>query len=473
MPATPGVHVDFDVAVLGAGPAGLAAAYRVAGAGHRVVVLERSPHVGGMARSFDVAGVRVDHGSHRLHPTTPPPVLALLRDLLGADLQRRRRHGRIALAGRLVAFPPQPLDLLRHLPPPLAARLAFDVARVALPSRRNATAPTTFADAITQRFGPTMLHEFYGPFTTKLFGADPEHLDVELARRRVGARSGADVLRRTQPLRRRDSDAGTFFSPRHGFGQLVDALAGAAVGAGAKLETSTAVERLVPHADHVEVHCGERRIVRAGSVWSTLPLPVLASLAGAPPPVLDAASALEYRALVLVYLVVPQPRWTEYDAHYFPGRDITMSRISEPKNYRDRAEDPADVTVLCAELPCSPGDAVWDAGAEELARLVEHGIARSGLPPVRPIDVEVRRIERAYPVYRVGYGACFDPVDAWASAVPNVVHFGRQALFAHDNTHHAFAMAWAAADALRADGSFDAVRWSGARDRFRDHVVED
>jgi phytoene dehydrogenase-like protein len=80
------------IAVVGAGPAGLAAAWRAAQGGHDVVVLERAPVVGGMAGSFDVAGLRVDHGSHRLHPATPAPILAALRNLLGPGLQERHRH---------------------------------------------------------------------------------------------------------------------------------------------------------------------------------------------------------------------------------------------------------------------------------------------------------------------------------------------------------------------------------------------
>ncbi|MGH3801393.1 MAG: NAD(P)-binding protein, partial [Pseudonocardiaceae bacterium] len=88
-----------DLIVLGAGPAGLAAAWRAGLAGLSTIVLERAPAVGGMAASFDVAGVRVDHGSHRLHPATPPAVLADLRGLLGEDLQCRPRNGRLRIAG--------------------------------------------------------------------------------------------------------------------------------------------------------------------------------------------------------------------------------------------------------------------------------------------------------------------------------------------------------------------------------------
>jgi protoporphyrinogen oxidase len=460
---------DVDVAVLGAGPAGVFAAWRLALSGRNVVVFERAPQPGGLAASFEVAGVRVDYGSHRLHPWTPPAVMAQLRDLLGDDLQRRTRHGRIVLAGRLVAFPPRPGDLARRLPPFLAARLVFDTARA---SFRRAASPANFADAVRTRLGPTMLRDFYGPYAIKLFGARADELDPELARRRIGARSGADVLRRA---RRRD-DAGnqaTFFSPRRGFGQLVEALSAAAVEAGAGLRTSTPVHRVVATGDHVDVEYGEGASLRARHLWSTLPLPVLASLAGAPDDVQRAAAALEYRSMVLVYLVVPRRQWTEFDAHYFPSLDVPMSRISEPKNYRTNPDDPTDVTVLCAELPCRFDDELWNADGSELARRVADGITRSHLPPVDVQDCVVRRVERAYPVYRLGYAEHFARVDGWADALPRVLTFGRQGLFAHDNTHHAFAMAAAAVDALRSDGEVDAREWSDARDRFREHVVED
>jgi protoporphyrinogen oxidase len=350
----------------------------------------------------------------------------------------------------------------------LSARLARDVVLAAVP--RSTREPRTFAEAVRQRFGPTMLREFYGPFATKLFGAPPDALDAELARRRIGARSGTDVLRRA---RRRGPDAGVFFYPRRGFGQIVDALAAAATDAGACIRTGADVRAIDASAAHVDIELGDGDRVRARNAWSTLPLPVLAHRAGAPDDVVAAARGLEYRSLVLAYLVVERPHWTPFDAHYFPAADVTMSRVSEPKNYRDNADDPAGRTVLCAEFPCAPGDVLWDATGDEITSRVEDGLARSGLPAARPVAVEARRVERAYPVYGLDYASRFDAVDTWARALPNVLTFGRQGLFAHDNTHHAFAMAWAAADALRDDGTIDAAAWSGARDRFRAHVVED
>ena len=84
-----------SVAVLGAGPAGLGAAYMLAQRGISVVVLEQLDRVGGNAGSFELAGIPVDFGSHRLHPASDPAILEMIRKLTGDDLLERPRHGRI------------------------------------------------------------------------------------------------------------------------------------------------------------------------------------------------------------------------------------------------------------------------------------------------------------------------------------------------------------------------------------------
>jgi protoporphyrinogen oxidase len=95
-----------------------------------------------------------------------------------------------------------------------------------------------------------------------------------------------------------------------------------------------------------------------------------------------------------------------------------------------------------------------------------------GLETPEVVGVHVRRIRFVYPVYAIGYERHFETLDRWASRLPDLVSFGRQGLFAHDNTHHALAMAYAAVTCLGDDG-FDRTRWEGYRKEFETHVVED
>jgi hypothetical protein len=146
--------------------------------------------------------------------------------------------------------------------------------------------------------------------------------------------------------------------------------------------------------------------------------------------------------------------------------------VSEPKGYRD-GPDPADRTVLCAEVPCAPGDEVWTAPDDELARSVAVGLEALDLPAVRPFAVATTRLPAVYPVLRRGDEERLATVHRWVDSRPGLVSLGRGGLFAHDNTHHVLVQAREAAACLGPDGAWDAARWAAARARADAAVVED
>lgn len=460
-----------DLIVLGAGPAGLAAAWRAGRAGLSTIVLERTGAVGGMAASFPVAGIQVDHGSHRLHPATAPDILSDLQKLLGSDLQLRRRQGRLRVAGRWVGFPLRGGQLARTLPPSMLARVGAEA--LAEPARRlRSGQPRSYADALRRGLGPTLYDTLYAPFAVKLWGLSGDEIDAEQARVRVSADSPWKIARRL--LRRGAEGPGRqFYYPRRGFGQIVEALADAATESGVDIRLNTEVDRMTLDGT-VGLHTTAGESVTAGHLFTTIPLPALARIADPPAPAaaLESAGRLRFRAMVLIYVVLDGRPWSEYDATYLPDPSTPITRICEPPNYRDSVDDPADRTVLCCELPCTAGDQWWSASDMELGALVAGTAARLGLPAVEPTEVFVRRLRQAYPVYEIGYAQHLRELDQWAGTLPHVTTFGRLGLFAHDNTHHAIAMGYDAVDALAGDG-WNAEAWSAARTRFATHVVED
>ncbi len=211
--------MTVDLLVLGAGPAGVGAAYRAATASRSVMVIERSDRVGGASASFEVSGQRVDLGSHRLHPSTDPGILRHIDRALEGSLQRRSRNGRIRLAGRWIAFPLKTADLLTHLPPGFGARAAFDAAT----RFRRSAQRDTFAELLRAGLGPTMCERFYFPYARKLWGLEPDDISGEQARRRVAASSPTKMLKRLLPGR--GSEGAHFYYPRDGFGAIVESLA--------------------------------------------------------------------------------------------------------------------------------------------------------------------------------------------------------------------------------------------------------
>lgn len=422
-----------------------------------------------MAASFTVAGVRVDHGSHRLHPSTAPPILDDLRSLLGADLQERQRHGRLRLGDRWVGFPLRAGELARTLPTSMLSRVGVE--SLTGPFRRGT--PGSYADALRQGLGQTLYDSFYAPYAVKLWGLDGNQIDVEQARVRVSADTPGKIVRRM--LRRGSGPGRTFYYPRRGFGQIVEALADAGAQAGADIRLKIEAARIRAHPGGVEISTSAGESLSAGHLFTTIPMPLLARLAGdaVPAEAIEAAKQLRFRSMVLVYLQHTGGRpWSEYDATYLPDGGTPITRISEPANYRDSADDPEDSTVLCCEIPCEFGDEVWEASDADLAWLVADTLPRLGLPPLQFGEVQVRRLRNAYPVYQIGYADYLRGLDDWAGSLPHVTTFGRLGLFAHDNTHHAIAMAYSAVDAL-AGGYWNAGSWAVSRMHFADHVVED
>lgn len=461
-----------EVVVIGAGPAGLMSALRSAQAGHQCTVVEAAEAVGGMAGSFEVAGQRVDYGSHRLHPATPERFLQLFRSVLGPDLQVRPRMGRIRLHGRWIAFPLRAGDMLRNLPPAFGARVALDAATAPL-RRRGREVPTSFEDDVARRLGPSVAREFYAPYARKLYGVDADLLDRELALRRVSASGAGDVMKRV--VRAARPQGRNFMYPRRGYGQLSEALADVATGAGVDLRLGVRVSGLEAAGDAVSVLVAGG-VLRADAVLSTMPIPTLAAAVDPPPPtaVTEALDQCRTRAVVLAYLVVGRDRFTPFDAHYFPGPETAVSRLSEPKNYRD-GDDPPGRTVLCAELPCWPGDELWQHSEGRIGELVAGDMARVGLEIPELEHVEVRRLPAVYPVYDTATMSARAVVASWlrSLAEARIVSVGRHGLGVLDNLHHVLAMGEAAAEALSPCGAVDPVAWSRSLDGFASHVVED
>ena len=303
-PFPPGLTAT-DLLVLGAGPAGVGAAYRAARAGHRVTVLERAGNVGGAAASHEVAGLRVDLGSHRLHPSVEPRILAELRALLGArpaDAAPQRPHPPRRPLDRLPAAPARPR-------PPPAARDG----RGRGPRRRPGAAPAPAPRRHLRGGAPGRPRAHH--LRALLLPLRAQDLGRSSRRSSRASRPAAASPRArragsaARALARGDAGKRSFLYPRRGYGQIWEALADAAAAAGADVVLGAEARRLELSRGGARVTLAGGRALEARRVWSTLPVTSLARMTDpAPPPeALAAAAALEYRAMVLVYLVVAAP----------------------------------------------------------------------------------------------------------------------------------------------------------------------
>lgn len=468
-----------NIIILGAGPAGLAAAHALTrDTSAKVTVIERSSVAGGNSASFTIEGIQCDYGSHRFHPAAEPNVMADVKSLLGDDLLLRPRHGRIRLGGKWIHFPLKIGDALIKLPKPFAISLIGDM--ILKPFRRKSRENRSFSSILHEGLGPTISTNFYFPYVKKLWGLDPDKLAVTLAERRVSSGSVGKILFKMLRLLPglRSETAGRFYYPRGGFGQISQAMLTKAQERGAEFLFETEISRIERDGNkvtglHIENKTGDQRI-SADLILSTIPLTSLVRLTDSPPDnVVVAARSIRFRSMILIYLVLETDQFTEFDAHYFPELSIPISRMSEPKNYSATSQ-PSGVTVLCAELPCDPSDKWWTMTDEDLGRHYCDWLGQLGLPVTAKVRrTETRRLQYAYPVYDLDYEQHFQTVDNWLLGLDGLLVFGRQGLFAHDNTHHAFAMAYGAVDVIGDDGRVNRDKWQEYRAEFATHTVED
>ena len=345
---------------------------------------------------------------------TPPVIRKYLRDiraLLGDDLLDRPRHGRIRLCGRWIHFPLKPIDLALGLPPSFSFGVAADLVRKAAGNNNGCSDGETFASVLKKGLGRTICDNFYFPYVQKIWGLKPEELAVTLAQRRISANSLSKMTRKifTALSASKSDGRGRFFYPQHGYGQISEAYYRGARDAGADIRLSSRVQSVQIENAAIKVVYqdidGDTLALDADQVWSTIPITILAKCLkpAVPSEVLQAAEAIRYRAMILIYLVLEQERFSEFDAHYFPEASIPISRLSEPKNYSN-GQAPKDFTVLCAELPCAPEGPDWHKTDEELGRLVCESLGAAGIPVRAPInEIATRRVRQAYPIYAKGY----------------------------------------------------------------------
>lgn len=470
------------VLILGAGPAGLAAAFRLS---YRedvsVTVLEKNRDLGGLASGLQIAGIPVDYGSHRLHTACPETILEDFRKLLGKDLLCRPRHGRVRLRNRWICFPLKIPDFLLKLPLDFSLGFIRDLAMGLFKPNTPSNGLDSFSQVLTESLGATICNNFYFPYAKKLWGLDPYELSSMQARKRVAAKSIKKLLEKVVgPLSfKKRTLQNSFFYPAGGFGVLCEKIAHAARENGVRIITGAQLTSIdlekTRIASIIYKEGAQQMIERPDYLFSTIPIPTLLRMVVPQPDqeIIEASAELHYRPIIFIYLVLGCSRFTEFDAHYFPEEGIKISRLSEPKNYR-RANQPLNRTVICAELPCNETDPEWFMTDMALGNLISDCLKKTGLD-VKPYleHVETRRKRHAYPIYRRGYEFHLARTENWCMQLKNLVIFGRQGLFMHDNVHHAFAMGYAAADCIKQNGVFNREKWRHNRRVFDSFVVVD
>ena len=441
------VDQDEPVVIVGAGPAGLTAAYELSRAGLRSVVLEKEDAVGGISRTVMRDGYRFDIGGHRFF-TKVRAVEEVWREVLAeADFLRRQRLSRIYYRGRFFHYPLRPANTLRGLGPWNSALILASYLKAQLSPQRP---EATFEQWVSNRFGARLYRTFFKTYTEKVWGIPCSEISPEWAAQRIKGLSLLSAVRNAlvqEQTRDRARVIRTlideFDYPRLGPGMMWEAMARTIAARGQQVRLGAEVERIVWAGDRVQAvefaANGASERAPAAHFISSMPLRDLIERLRppAPAPVLEAARGLRYRDFLTVALILNRRDVFADNWIYIHDPAVRMGRIQNYKNWSpDMVPDPG-MTCLGLEYFCFAGDGLWTTADRELIALGTREVEALGLARAADVvDGTVVRMLKAYPVYDAGYAERLDVVRAFLGCLTNLQVVGRNGMHRYNNQDH-------------------------------------
>lgn len=438
---------DVEPLIIGAGPAGLTAAYQLAKFGIPATVLEATAEIGGISQTVLRDGWRFDIGGHRFF-TKVAAVADLWHEILDPeDFLVRPRMSRIYYDGKFYDYPLNVRNALGNLGFLESVRCTASYLRARL---RPPADRSTFEGYMAGEFGWRLYRKFFKTYTEKVWGVPATEIQADWAAQRI---KNLNLLRavlsglRLRPRRRSATITSLieeFEYPRHGPGMMWERCSELVEAHGSQILLEHRV-RAIYHSD------GRAHSIRAATpsgevalpcseIVSSMPLPLLVEAMVPPPPVavLTAAKALSFRDFLTVALVVPAERAFPDNWIYIHAPEVAVGRVQNFGNWSpDMVAEPG-LTCLGLEFFVFEGDALWSADDAALIELASQELETLGLMDSSSVKAGyVVRMPKAYPMYDIDYKRNVEILRGWLAAnAVNVHPVGRNGMHRYNNQDH-------------------------------------
>ncbi len=443
---------SVETLVIGAGPAGLTAAYTLAKQGRDVTVIEQDPtYVGGISRTVDYKGYLFDIGGHRFFSKSKE-IVDLWNEILPDDFIERPRLSRIFYRDKFYSYPLNAFEALRNLGLFTSAlcMASFAFAK-AFPVRKI----ESFHHWVRNEFGERLFSIFFKTYTEKVWGMSCDEISADWAAQRIkGLSLGVairDALRRAVGLGKPKGGAGakslieSFRYPRRGPGMMWEAAArkieanGGEVLMGRKATQLTWNEARRLWSVEVEREDGTSESFEARHVISSAPIRDLMNALSPTPISLFQARDLKYRDFLTVVLIGKTRGELLDNWVYIHDPSVKVGRVQNFRSWSPEMIPDGISTCLGLEYFCFEGDGLWSASDEELVALAKSEIGKIGLMrPQDVVDASVVRQPKAYPVYDERYADNVAVIRRELERSYPTLHLvGRNGMHKYNNQDHA------------------------------------
>ncbi|PSR24918.1 UDP-galactopyranose mutase [Sulfobacillus thermosulfidooxidans DSM 9293] len=439
----------MKVVVIGAGPAGLTAAYELALHGIKVVVFEQDPeYVGGISRTVEYANYRFDIGGHRFFSKSQE-INNFWVEMLGDDLLKRQRISRIYYNGKFYDYPLRASNAFRNMGLLNTTLCVTDYMKARLSMRKQFL---TFEDWVIYHFGRRLYEMFFKTYTEKVWGMKCNEISADWAAQRIKGLNLWNAIKTSVfPNSLKDDEViktliNEFYYPKLGPGMLWEKVTKEIKQLGAEVFMGYKVTQIFHKsglATTVEAKNLDNQVVRlkADKVISTMPLQSLVTALNPAPAfkVIKAAEALRYRDFLTVALIIDSPDLFPDNWIYIHDPSVKVGRIQNFGNWSPYMVPNSHTSCLGLEYFCSEGDSLWMMDNENLLHFAERELRKLGLlQSAKVIDGTVVRVQKAYPVYDDFYENNVQViVSELARTCTNLQVAGRNGMHRYNNQDHA------------------------------------
>jgi protoporphyrinogen oxidase len=446
-----------SIAVIGAGPSGMTAAYQLSKMGHKVTVFEAEAQVGGLAKTIDLWGQKVDLGPHRFF-SNEKKINQLWLEVANNQYAMINRLTRIYYKKRFFFYPLKPLDALKNLGfiEAFVCVLSY-LKAVIFPPKKD----SSFESWVEGRFGRRLFEIFFKTYSEKLWGISCRDLDADFAAQRIKKLNlFAAVWNALMGGRgnKHKTLVDQFAYPFGGTGRIYEMMAEALEKNGGQVVLNTRIKGVFienGRASGIELESG--KFIAFDHVISTMPLTNLVkSLPLLPSSVVKANTDLKFRNTILVYLEVQAKELFPDNWLYIHSPDLKCGRVTNFCNWTSDIIGNSKATILCLEYWCNFEDPMWSMNHEDLIALATREIKQTGLIGSAPItNGYVHLIPRCYPIYSRGYKDNLRVVVNHLKAIKGLTPIGQYGSFKYNNQDHSILMGILAAENIALGKSHD------------------
>lgn len=442
----------MKVVILGAGPAGLASAWKLASANVEVEIIELEKQVGGLCRTIKHGHYSFDLGGHRFI-TQNIPLADAIKELMGDELLDRPRTSMIRLQGTYFHYPLEAVDLLKKMSLTLSIKSFLDYIISGVKNKISPKEDLSLEDWVVNRFGRTLYNIYFGPYSSKLWGSSPTQISSDWAAQRISLLNLWDVFLRLLGKKKNmpKTYATRFYYPKNGIGRIPERMWEEAAKFGAKLHLNTRVKEIIFENNKtkgVVVENTTTKYLPADYIVSTLPLPEMVKMVRpeVSPEYTEMVNSMKYRGIRFMNLCLDKEKISDNTWIYIPEEEFLFFRIQETKNWSPY-HVPAGKTGLILEIACNEGDELWNETDDLIYKHCVDDLKKLGFDvDGRVIDYFSTWIKHAYPIYDLNYREKLSKIYALLAKLENFIPCGRQALYRYNNMDHSIEMGFATAN---------------------------